>query len=299
MLSTPLVTVVIPTYNQGHFLREALQSVCAQTFSDWEAVVVNNYSEDDTIAVVESFEGTRIRLKNFRNNGVIAASRNRGIALARGRYVAFLDSDDTWYPDKLARCIQRLDEGFDLVCHGIRSIGVRRERDLYCGPEQSATFDALLYEGNCLVTSATVVRRDLVESVGGFSEEEAIVTAEDYHLWIRLAKASAQMSFLREILGEYRVHSRNQSSAVLWHMRAVRHVIEGFFPEAPARSLITRMRVRRRLGIVYYATGRGMQQDGQFSNAWPLFFRALAYWPFYTKTYAAIVLNAIGRGPFL
>jgi glycosyltransferase involved in cell wall biosynthesis len=291
----PAVSVVIPTYNHAHFLRQALQSVREQTFPDWEAVVVNNHSEDDTVAVVEAFGDARIRLENFRNNGVIAASRNRGIALARGRYVAFLDSDDRWYPDKLARCARRLNEGFDLVCHGVRWVGDRGARDLFCGPERRATFEALLYDRNCIVTSAAVVRRDLVASLGGFSEDPAIVTAEDYHLWIRLARAGARMGFIREVLGEYRFHPGNQSAAVLRHMRAEQRVIEGFFPSTSERDLVTRMRIRRRRGIFCYATGRGMQRNGQRSSAWPFFARALAYWPFYPKTYAAIALLALGR----
>src|SRR3989304_1426515 len=80
MTPSPLVSVIIPTYNHAHFLREALESVCAQTHANWEAVVINNYSEDNTVEVVESFKDPRIRLENFRNNGVIAAFRNRGIA---------------------------------------------------------------------------------------------------------------------------------------------------------------------------------------------------------------------------
>ena len=88
--AAPIVSIIIPCYNHAHFLREALQSVQMQSFSDWEVVVINNYSKDETIAVVTSFEDSRIRLENFHNNGVIAASRNRGIALARGRYIAIL-----------------------------------------------------------------------------------------------------------------------------------------------------------------------------------------------------------------
>ena len=120
MSHSPVVTVVIPTYNHAHFLRDALNSLRAQTYTDWEAVVVNNFSEDDTVEVVNSFADSRIRLENFRNNGVIAASRNRGIALARGSYLAFLDSDDTWYPEKLARCMECFDNGIGLVCHGLQ-----------------------------------------------------------------------------------------------------------------------------------------------------------------------------------
>lgn len=290
MSDDPLVTVVIPTYNHAGFLREALQSLCAQSFVAWEAVVVNNYSEDDTIAVVESFADPRIRLENFRNNGVIAASRNRGIALACGRYVAFLDSDDTWYPDKLISCIPYLDKGADLVCHGLRCIG-EREGDIYCGPQQRATYDALLDRGSCITPSATIVRKETLEAVGMFSEDKAIVTSEDYHLWIKLAQARARMVFINEILGEYRIHAGNQSGAVLRHLDSVLRVVKEFLPVDSSSGLKLHLRLRRRLGLAYYGAGRGMQKNGQFAEAWTLFLRSLVRRPFYIKTYVAIVLN--------
>lgn len=293
MSNAPLITVVIPTYNHAHFLREALQSVRAQSFSEWEVVVVNNYSEDDTVAVVESFTDPRIRLENFRNNGVIAASRNRGIALARGRYVAFLDSDDLWYPDKLLRCVSHLEQGADLVCHGLRCIGMR-VGDMYCGPQQRATFDALLDEGNCITPSATVVRKDILESVGAFSEDPAIVTSEDYHLWLKLAKVGTRMWFIKELLGEYRVHSGSQSLSVLRHLKSVLSVVEEFLPESSSHGLMVRIRFRRRVALAYYSAGRAMQENRQFAKAWLLLFSSLTYWPFYSKTYAVLFLNVLG-----
>lgn len=292
MNQAPLVTVVIPTYNDAGFLREALQSLCAQNFSDWEAIVVNNYSEDDTILVVESFSDPRIRLENFSNNGVIAASRNTGIALARGCYIAFLDSDDTWYPDKLTRCIPYFDKGADLVCHGLRTIG-DHESDMYCGPQQRATFDALLDKGSCITPSATLVRKEILESVGCFSEDPSIVTAEDYHLWLKLAKVGISMLFIKEILGEYRFHTNNQSGSVLRHMDSALCVIREFMPVNSSSNLETHIRLRRRLGLAYYGAGRAMQKRNRLTEPFPLFFRSLAYWPFYSKTYAALVINIL------
>lgn len=207
--------------------------------------------------------------------------------------MAFLDSDDTWHPEKLARCMEYFDSGVGLVCHGLSWIG-DEERDVFCGPEHRATFDALLYEGNCIIPSATVVVKDLVKSVGCFSEDQAIVTAEDYHLWIKLAQAGNKMGFIREILGQYRVHSGNQSGSVLRHLNAGLHVIDEFFPDDDTRSLKTRMRVRRRYCIAYYGAGRAMQRNGQFAQSWPLFFRAITYWPFFMKNYAAIILGLVG-----
>ncbi len=294
MSITPVVTVIIPTYNHAHFLQEALRSLCAQTYANWEAVVVNNFSADNTVEVVESFADTRIRLENFHNNGIIAASRNRGIALAQGRYLAFLDADDTWYPEKLARCMACFDNGIGLVGHGLQWIG-DQERVVFCGPEKRSTFDALLYEGSCITPSATVVEKSLVESVGCFSEDPAIITAEDYHLWLKLAQVGLKTRFIKEILGEYRIHSGNQSSSVQRHLKAGLCVVDEFFPNEALRNFRMRMRVRRRYCIAFYGAGRAMQRNGQFIQFWPLFFRALMCWPFFGRLYVAMVLNAIGQ----
>ncbi|NDF83787.1 MAG: glycosyltransferase family 2 protein, partial [Actinobacteria bacterium] len=105
MSKSPRVSVVIPTFNHAKLLKRALDSVVAQTFDNWEAIVVNNFSADETIDVVRSFNDDRITLINFSNNGIIAASRNQGIKAARGQYLAFLDSDDKWYPEKLEKCL--------------------------------------------------------------------------------------------------------------------------------------------------------------------------------------------------
>lgn len=293
MTHPPLVTVIIPTYNHAHFLREALQSVCAQTFTDWEAIVVNNYSDDDTVAVVESFADPRIRLENFRNNGIIGASRNRGIALARGKYLAFLDSDDIWYPEKLARCMACFDNGVGLVCHGLRWFG-NQERDVFCGPEKRATFDSLLNEGTCFTTSATVVLKTSVEFVGCFSEDPAIATSEDYHLWIKLAQAGIKIHCLNEILGRYRIHSGNQSGAIVRHMNSVLSVVNQFYPDVESRNFVMRIRVRRRYCSLYYGAGRAMQRNAQFAQSWSFFFRAVRYSPCFLKNYVAIAIGLVG-----
>ena len=101
----PLVSIVIPTYNHAEFLRLAIQSIIEQTYDNWEIIIINNYSTDTTVELVEKFKEPRIRLINFNNNGVIATSRNIGIKKSRGEWIAFLDSDDIWYPSKLEKCM--------------------------------------------------------------------------------------------------------------------------------------------------------------------------------------------------
>ncbi len=290
MSNPPVVSVIIPTFNHSHFLRDALSSLLAQTYTKWEAIIINNFSEDDTVEVVKSFSDPRILLENFHNNGIIAASRNRGIAQARGKYVAFLDSDDTWCEDKLEKCMHYFDKDIVLVSHGLRWIG-EQKRDMFCGPEQRATFESLLDKGNCITPSATVVNKDFLVSVGCFSENPAIVTAEDYHLWVKLARLEKKMYFINEILGEYRVHSSNQSGSVLRQLNAELYVFNQFISKANWYNLRGRVRIRRRYGIAYYGAGRAMQRNGKIKESWKLLFKGIIYWPFNIKNYIAIILG--------
>ena len=294
-MPAPAVSVVIPTYNHAQFLGPALQSVRDQTFTDWEAIVVNNFSEDNTVDVVAAFNDPRIRLENFRNNGIIAASRNHGWRLARGGLIAFLDSDDLWYPSKLAQCVARLATDCDLVCHGERWVGNGQDRAVHYGPAPRATYEALLFEGNCVSTSAVVVKRGHLAAVGGFCEDAAIVTAEDYELWLRLAQAGARIGFIDDILGEYRLHAGNQSGAVLRNMAAVDEVGRRHLAVSPPQTVRARLRARRRQAIVYYSGARGLQGTGQPADAARLFRQAVQQWPLSAKFYAAMLINAVGR----
>lgn len=295
----PRVSVVIPTYNHAQFIGKALASVCAQTFTDWEAVVVNNFSADDTEAVIASLADPRIRLVNFANHGVIAASRNHGMTLARGEFVAFLDSDDCWYPRKLEQCLRLLASGYDAVCHGEAWVsergGARRLREVFYGPEARASFESLLFQGNCLSTSAVVARRQHLEAVGGFDEREALITAEDYHLWLKLARGGAKIGFVHEILGEFRIHDGNNSKAALRNMEAVRAAFEDMSAQLSGASLASRLQGWRRRAIIDYSGGRGLQDNGEHRKAWVWFLKAIARWPFMPKFYAALLLNALHR----
>ena len=288
----PAVSIVIPTYNHAQFLQQALASVRAQTFADWEAIVVNNYSEDNTIDVVASFNDPRIRLVNFRNHGVIAASRNEGIRIAAGELIAFLDSDDHWFPAKLARCIEAIADRLDLVCHGENWTHENAPpRQMFYGPAARAAYARLLFNGNCISTSAVVVRKASLLRVNGFREEPAFVTAEDYDLWLRLARDGARIGFVHEILGEYRIHSGNASKALLRQLEAERSVVDDHLATLKPAGLLAQLRIRRRHALIYYGAGRGFQAAGNPGEAWRWFRRAFGESPFILRLYAAAVLN--------
>jgi len=294
MTKTPAVSIVIPTYNHGHFLKKCLQSVVNQTFTDWEAIIVNNFSEDNTIEVVNSFNDPRIHLVNFKNNGIIAASRNEGIKLSNADLIAFLDSDDIWYPTKLNRCIEELTHDRDLVCHNLRYIrNGRYWKNVKCGPAKKANFNNLLYNGNCLTTSAIVVRKECLLGVAGFSEDPKIVTSEDYDLWLKLSKERARFHFIDEILGEYQVHESNASKSALRHLYSALAVIEKHSASTGKANIWKYLKLRRTKALRLYGAARSCQQNGQKMEALRFYWKSVLTFPFILRTYAGTVLTLL------
>ncbi len=292
-MTTPRLTVVIPTYNHAAFIGTALTSVLAQSYTDWEALVINNYSNDDTVAIVDGMADSRIRRIDFANQGIIGASRNVGIREAQGQFVAFLDSDDEWLPEKLARTMEQLDQGADLVCHAEVWTGSGRDRTVCYGPAARATYDKLLFEGNCLSTSAVTVRTSLLRAAGGFREQAAFVTAEDYDLWLRLARDGARFAFIGSVLGKYLLHEGNQIRAIRRNTDAVMAVVEDHFATlAPGLRDMGRMQ-RRRAGVLY-GGARGLQDSHQHAEASELYRQAWKLRPFGGKVYAGMLTNALG-----
>jgi len=250
-----LVSVVIPTYNHAHFLKQALQSVIDQTYICWEALVVDNHSEDNTDAVVNSFGDKRIKLFKIHNRGVLAASRNMAIQHARGDWVAFLDSDDWWHPEKLARSVEVLKKGAQLVCHAEDWIQDGTViRTVKYGPKKKATYHHLLFGKNCFSTSAVTVMRDGILQAGGFTEDPRAIGVEDYHLWLKLAKADCNMEFIEKALGCYRIYSSSQSSNLLKQLNSERWVLEDHFETLGQMNFLERLFRWRRLGCLYAST---------------------------------------------
>ncbi len=287
-----LVSIVIPTFNQANYLTEALRCVQRQTFINWEALVVNNFSSDDTISVVESLNDPRIRLFNFANDGVIARSRNLAISESRGEFIAFLDSDDLWGDQKLARCIEILDSGVDMVCHAERWFGGGdADRVVKYGPSEFATYEALLTRGNCISTSATVVRHEVVVAVGNFRDRSTFVTTEDYDLWLRIAKAGYRLEFIDEVLGSFRRHTSSASSSTLRHLHAELAVLDDHFANAPEAL---RQKAQQRRAFAYYAAARSFTKSKDLTNGLRMFGTSLQLNPFSLRAWVGLIVHLMG-----
>ena len=293
MNNSPLVSIVIPTYNHAPMLQRALATVVEQTYQNWNAIVVNNFSSDNTLEVVAAFNDPRIQCVNFRNNGVIGSSRNEGIALATGKYIAFLDSDDTWFPTKLEKCVEILESGSDLVCHAEYWIDESgKSRLVAYGPSEAATHHNLIYKGNRISTSATVVRAALLKEVHGFDVAPELISTEDYDLWIRLAAKSDKFAFISEPLGEYHRHDNNVSANIEKHLAAELALLaKHFSANTRFENMIAR---RRRKALAYYGAGRSLHRTRKHFLALQKYTRSLVIWPLSLRLYAAVMLSLMG-----
>ena len=263
----PAVTVIIPTYNRAGLLPRALGSVLAQTFGDFEVLVVDDGSTDGTADVLAGYDDVRIRyLRQAQNRGVSAA-RNRGLREARGELVAFLDSDDVWFPDKLALQVERfgeLPESVGLLYGGVENDDGRGGRDVRVPTRRGGLYGDLLLTNPIHGTSGVMVRRNVVAAVGFF--DEAAPAIEDYDYWLRIARLF-EVDFVEEPLIRYHdprdvrrmsLDVRANRAARAWlygkHGRAMRRagVAHRFLQESARRSLVPpeardRRRARRLL----------------------------------------------------
>lgn len=207
MMSTA-ISVVIPTYNYGRFIAEAIESAVGQTFPPTEIVVVDDGSNDDTEAVVRGF-GERVKYIRQENAGVCAA-RNRGVAESSGDLIAFLDADDIWEPTKLEKQIAKFasDPAIGLVHCGMREFDSDTGKTLkmyLTGGEENIVENLLLWDGPVIVGpgGTVMVSREAFENVGGFDTRMKV--GEDWDFCYRVAR-KFKVGFVPEPLVNYRNH---------------------------------------------------------------------------------------------
>jgi len=211
-MTSPLVSVVIPTYNYARYVPHAIESALTQASGDHplEVIVIDDGSTDGTPGVVRRF-GAAVRYERQENRGPSAA-RNRGVAAARGAYVAFLDADDYWLPDKLARQLRALAVRRDAAgCHGAflvqRPLGeVGRVARYWRRSGYHPTCRDLL-RGNSINMSTMLIRREALVSIGPF--DESLRVAEDWNLWLRLLLSGSRLYYLDQPLAVTRHHAEN------------------------------------------------------------------------------------------
>ncbi|MBZ5700350.1 MAG: glycosyltransferase family 2 protein [Acidobacteriia bacterium] len=241
----PKVSVIIPVYNGGKYIAATLETVFAQTFRDFEVIVINDGSSDGTEQVLSPYRGRIVYLLN--DHGGPALSRNRGLDAASGTHIAFLDADDLWHPEKLEKqvaCAEAHPEYGIITTDaavfdgtGILATSSKAGKHIPSG----FVLEHLLFD-NWIGTSCAMVRRECFEKVGKF-DEERFVWGEDWIMWMRIA-AHYPVYFLDEVLVQYRVHPQGYSRANLEkHFQDLLYdldKLERFIPKLSARPELVR-----------------------------------------------------------
>jgi len=244
----------MPTYNHAAFIGEAIRSVLAQTYGDLELIIVDNYSEDDTEAIVRGFNDPRIEYLKFANDGVVAASRNAALKQARGGFIAFLDSDDTWTADKIETQLEHLkaNPNVALVCGSMVTRRNDEPFDIAAQPPAASlsgfSYNWLL-DRSFIFCSSVMVRREVFDEVGLLDEDPGMVSSEDWDLWLRIARRH-RLALLGKQLGSYRVHGSN-ISLDSGKIRRIECVLRKHL----ARRWITAARLNR--SMAYFSFGLG------------------------------------------
>jgi len=273
----PKVSVVIPAYNVAQYVGETLESVFAQTFSDFEVIVVNDGSPDteDFEHAIEPYL-SRIRYLKQENLGASVA-RNTGLQAARGEFIAFLDADDLWLPAYLDQQMKFIRErGCDLACadaifFGDPSTEGRTYMDILMSSAAAVddvTFLQLVNAERSLITSGVVARREPIIQIGLF--DETLRNAQDFDLWLRLALRGDRLSYQRKVLLRYRCRPDGLTGdAINSHRRELRvfDKIEQSYDLSPAERKEVSVVIKKRRALLEFEIGKHHAAHGDFKQA--------------------------------
>jgi glycosyltransferase involved in cell wall biosynthesis len=256
----PKVSVVIPTYNRAHLIPRAIQSVLDQIYQDFEIIIVDDGSKDNTEEIVRNYKEERIKyIRHTRNKGASAA-RNTGIKASRGKYIAFQDSDDEWFPDKLRQQIKVFDDSSPEV--GVVYSGFYRiegNKKVYLPEERFTQKDGNIHhellKGNFVGTPAVLIRKECFEKIKYFDEN--LLALEDWELWIEISKHYNFKYINKPLLYVYSTPNSvnlNQNNMLKAHEVVLLKHLDDFAKD------------KKILSEHYYAVGKGLCTSGDFKN---------------------------------
>lgn len=209
----PLVSIIIPTFNSARYITDAIESVFKQKYPNYEILVVDDGSTDDTAQIIRKFSDQIIYI--YKPNGGPASARNLGIKRSNGEYIAFLDADDCWLPDKLDLQINFLKKNPEFALVHSNTWILENDTDPYLSfidskPPSGMVFNDLFLNNHINLLTVTL-RRESFDKTNGFDETKDIVGFEDYDLWLRIA-LEYPIAYLDKIVSIYRIHRSNISN---------------------------------------------------------------------------------------
>ena len=210
-MSNNLISIIIPTYNREKKLKKAILSVINQTYVNWELIVVDNNSKDNSEILVNKFKNKKIHFFKINNNGIIARSRNFGISKSKGDYICFLDSDDWWHKKKLYYLNKYIEKDFNLIYHDMFLSNKKYlfKKTGYCRNLSKPIYDDLLNNGPAFPTSSVCVNKKIMQYSKGFNENKNFLAWEDFDSWINFSKINEKFVKIPKTLGFIRIDDDN------------------------------------------------------------------------------------------
>lgn len=264
-------SVVIPTYNRANCIKRCIDSVLNQIYQDFEIVVVDNYSDDTTFEIIQSYSDSRIRFFQIHNHGIIAASRNRGVKEAHGEWICFLDSDDWWRSDKLLE-LEKWTMQNDFLYHKMKAVSNSGSYFRLQGKKcKDDVFTQILTSGNLMCNSSVSVRKQVLENVGLLSEEAALVGVEDCDCWLKIAKKRYRFNFISKPLGYYWLGTNYSVSYE--QLKKEEQLVEKYMMDLPMdKRILASKNLAFRKGRVLHKLGDYKNSLAFYRMSWKLSF---------------------------
>ena len=224
-MDNELVSIIMPTYNCAKFIGETIKSVIAQTYSNFELIIVDDCSKDNTKDVVNSFDDERIKYYKLEKNSGAAVARTTAMNMAKGKYMAFLDSDDLWMENKLEHQLKFMkDNNYNITCTAYEQVNEDGESlNKVIKTKKKADYNRILLD--CPVGNSTVMYN--VEALGKF-EVPNIRKRNDDALWLQMLKKEKYIYGMDEVLAKYRIRSNsissNKLSLIKYHWQLYREI---------------------------------------------------------------------------
>jgi len=296
---SPTVSIILPTFNRLQFLRDTVDSVLAQTHQDWELVVADDGSGGETLAYLAVLEqSSRVRVLRLPHSGNPSAVRNAALREARGQYIAFLDSDDIWMPDKLsaqlaahAACAGRRWSYTALKRIDAAGAPMRDGQGTGWVPHEGAIFEQLLSIEAAVATPSVLVERALLQEAGGFDEQQRYF--EDYDLWMRLSLLS-DVIVINTPLIKVRNHAQHYSADRVSVYQARFRLLDKIAGHAKTPRLRAVLRMERAknaasLALVSAIAGRRVYALQMLWRSRQCAWNSSAWWPKAGSTFARVL----------
>lgn len=276
-MKIPKVSVVIPTYNQARFVVEAIESVLNQTFQDLKIIVVDDGSTDDTKEALKKF-GSKICYIYQENQGD-AAARNTGIRAAKGEFIAFLDHDDLWLPDKLSIQMDAFSKNKEigLVYTDYVVFGQGREPSKSDKVRYSGWVFNQLFKHIFILSSGVVYKKECFNNCGLFDETFSV--SSDYDMWLRIS-AEYKFLFIDRPLFKRRMHSANLSSMPIKAILEPSKILTKIYFQFKDSMKISKHLYRKRMSKMYKRIAQRYYNQGDMQKAREFYFGAMKYTPY-------------------